>query len=129
MINSLTEKTRNELIDVLRGVAIILVLILHFHLSYPLEFGNIINLEFLRNGNYGVTMFFVISGYLISSNAFKRYENLSSINMRHFYFLRCARILPPLLLALSIIIFLSIFDVKPLRIQYIGKVWIRHRLA
>lgn len=76
-MNSLIKKTRNELIDVLRGIAIILVLILHFHLSYPLKFGNIINLKFLRNGNYGVTIFFVISGYLISSNALKRYGNLS----------------------------------------------------
>ena len=70
-MNSLNEKTRNELIDVLRGIAIILVFMLHFHLSYPLELVDIINLKFLRDGNYGVTIFFLISGYLISSNTLK----------------------------------------------------------
>jgi peptidoglycan/LPS O-acetylase OafA/YrhL len=33
----------------------------------------------------------------------KRYGDLRHINMRHFYFLRCVRILPPLFLALIII--------------------------
>ena len=71
-INSLTEKTRYGLINILRGMAIVAILILHFHLSYPLELENIINLEFLRNGSYGVTIFFVSSGYLISANALKK---------------------------------------------------------
>ena len=101
---------RDELVDVLRGIAITIVLILHFHLSYPI-FKNW-NFNFLMHGNYGVTIFFVISGYLISSNALSRYGELSSINIKHFYYLRCARILPPLCLALIMIIFLSILDLK-----------------
>ncbi|ABV78419.1 Acyltransferase family protein [Rickettsia bellii OSU 85-389] len=100
---------RDELIDVLRGIAIILVLILHFHLSYTIESWNF---NFLMHGNYGVTIFFVISGYLISTNALKRYGDLASIDIKHFYLLRCARILPPLFFALIIISLFYALDLK-----------------
>lgn len=112
MKNLYDSQKRDELIDVLRGLAIILVLMLHFHLSYPLVFSDSLSLNFIMNGNYGVTIFFVISGYLISSNALKRYGDLSQINMKHFYFLRCARILPPLILALIVISLLYSLDFK-----------------
>lgn len=72
MKNLYDSQKRDELIDVLRGLAITLVLMLHFHLSYPLVFSEHLSLNFIMNGNYGVTIFFVISGYLISSNALKR---------------------------------------------------------
>jgi peptidoglycan/LPS O-acetylase OafA/YrhL len=110
--NLYDSQKREELIDVLRGLAIILVLMLHFQLSYPLVFSDSLSLNFIMNGNYGVTIFFVISGYLISSNALKRYGDLSQINMKHFYFLRCARILPPLVLALIVISLFYALDFK-----------------
>lgn len=112
MKNLYDSQKRDELIDVLRGLAIILVLMLHFHLSYPLVFSDSLSLNFIMNGNYGVTIFFVISGYLISSNALKRYGDLSQINMKHFYFLRCARILPPLILSLIVISLFYALDFK-----------------
>ena len=112
MKNLYTYQKRDELIDVLRGLAIILVLMLHFHLSYPLVFSDSLSLNFIMNGNYGVTIFFVISGYLISTNALKRYGDLSQINIKHFYFLRCARILPPLVLALIVISLFYALDFK-----------------
>jgi peptidoglycan/LPS O-acetylase OafA/YrhL len=104
---------RDQLIDVLRGIAIILVLILHFHLSYPLLENNEWNVNFIMNGNLGVTIFFVISGYLISSNAIKRYGDLALINMKNFYFLRCARIIPPLGIALALISLFYFLNLKP----------------
>ncbi len=112
MKNLYDSQKRDELIDVLRGLAIILVLMLHFHLSYPLVFSDSLALNFLMNGNYGVTIFFVISGYLISSNALKRYGDLGQINIKHFYFLRCARILSPLVLALIVISLFYALDFK-----------------
>lgn len=95
---------RNARIDFLRGISIFLVLMLHFILTYPL--GNIFHLLF-RNGNYGVTIFFVISGFLITSNALTRHGELYKISVVHFYTLRFARIFPCLLLALASIIGLS----------------------
>jgi hypothetical protein len=44
-----------------------------------------------RNGNYGLTMFFVISGYLITANADCRWSELSAIDARAFNRLCIAR--------------------------------------
>jgi peptidoglycan/LPS O-acetylase OafA/YrhL len=105
---------RNQRIDFLRGVAIIAVLILHFHLSYHLDqsaLGKIFSPDFIKtmagNGNYGVIIFFVISGFLITSTAFARYGELGKIDVIGFYVLRFARIMPCLLLAIALILLFS----------------------
>jgi len=92
---------RNLRIDVIRGVAILLVLLHHFNIAYHLDdtllaqaFGWEAVRVVARNGNYGVTMFFVVSGYLITSNAERRWGSLANISARAFYTLRVARILP-----------------------------------
>jgi peptidoglycan/LPS O-acetylase OafA/YrhL len=56
-----------------------------------------------RNGNYGVTIFFVISGYLITSTSLHRFGSLPNVSARRFYAFRFARIIPCLLLVLFII--------------------------
>jgi len=105
--------SRNSAVDALRGAAIVLVLLLHFALAYGLRDSPLgvlpktVLLAFARNGNYGVTIFFTISGFLITTNALRRWGSLSNISLRDFYVLRVARILPPLLLALSIIVALG----------------------
>ena len=106
--------SRNAGIDFLRGLAILLVLLLHFTLALGLKdspLGSLLGVELLRaivlNGNFGVTIFFTISGYLITSNSIKRWGCLAQINWREFYLLRIARIMPPLLLALFIIVSLG----------------------
>jgi peptidoglycan/LPS O-acetylase OafA/YrhL len=98
---------RNSRIDLIRGVSILLVLFHHFNIAYHLSdttlarvFGWDAVRAVARNGNYGVTMFFVISGYLITSNADRRWSGLGGINARAFYGLRIARIIPCLLLLL-----------------------------
>jgi peptidoglycan/LPS O-acetylase OafA/YrhL len=48
-------------------------------------------------------MFFVISGYLITSNASRRWHDLGHVDLRAFYVLRIARIMPCLLLLLVIV--------------------------
>jgi len=105
-------------IDLLRGVAILLVLLLHYSLTYRLSrspladwFGVAAVGAVVNNGNYGVTMFFVVSGYLITSNTLRRFGSLAAIDVRAFYVMRAARILPPLLLALSIIVTLGLIGV------------------
>ena len=109
---------RDATIDVLRGAAIGLVLLLHFSLTYRLPasplgdlFGAGAVRAVTRNGNYGVTIFFVVSGFLITSNALRRYGSLAAIDIRAFYVQRAARILPPLLLALAVIVLLGLAGV------------------
>ncbi|AOI62047.1 acyltransferase family protein [Burkholderia diffusa] len=101
---------RNPLIDALRGVSILLVLLHHFNIAYVLRdtavsraFGWDAVHAVVRNGNYGVTMFFVISGYLITSNARRRWGCLAAIDARTFYVSRIARIMPCLLLLLVLV--------------------------
>jgi peptidoglycan/LPS O-acetylase OafA/YrhL len=106
-----TTATRSSRIDFLRGIAIFSVLLLHFSLTYDLVDSPLALLfpaggvaAAVENGNYGVTMFFVISGCLITSNNLIRYGELRAVNVRQFYGFRFARIIPPLLLALLIIV-------------------------
>jgi peptidoglycan/LPS O-acetylase OafA/YrhL len=109
---------RSSRIDFLRGVAIGTVLLLHFSLSYGLVHSP---LELLlrpawiaaavNNGNYGVTMFFVISGFLITSNNLARHGHLRDVDLRQFYAFRFARIIPPLLLALILVVPLGLMGV------------------
>ena len=110
--------TRSSRIDFLRGVAIFSVLLLHFSLTYRLVESPLAALfpakwvaAAVDNGNYGVTMFFVISGFLITSNNLVRYRELRDVNLRQFYAFRFARIIPPLLLALLIIVPLGVLGV------------------
>lgn len=101
---------RNGRIDLLRGVSILLVLLHHFNIVYGLDdtlLSRILGGSFVhavvRNGNYAVTMFFVISGFLITSNAQARWGELRHIDARGFYALRLARIAPCLLLLLAVV--------------------------
>lgn len=105
-----TSKPRDARIDLLRGIAVLVVLLLHFSLTYRLPKGPLGALftpqavaTVVNNGNYGVTLFFVISGFLITGNSLRRYGTLDRIDRRSFYVMRAARILPPLLLALVLI--------------------------
>lgn len=115
-------KDRNPNIDLLRGIAIFTVLLLHHALSYGFRGSIIADMlpkawlhNLVINGGYGVTMFFTISGFLITSISLRRYDNLESMNVWHFYRLRAARILPPLFLALTIIVILALFGLESFR--------------
>jgi len=106
---------RNPNIDLLRGIAIFAVLLLHHALSYGFRGSTLAEIlpkiwlhNLVINGGYGVTMFFTISGFLITSIALRRYTTLERIDVWHFYRMRAARILPPLLLALLVIVLLAL---------------------
>lgn len=106
--------TRNPYVDALRGLAITCVLLLHFSLAYGLKNSPLTLLvpdwllaRIVWNGNYGVTMFFVVSGFLITSTIIQRWGHPAALDLRTFYVLRLARILPLLLIALGVIVLLG----------------------
>jgi peptidoglycan/LPS O-acetylase OafA/YrhL len=114
----MTHPSRNAQIDLLRGLAILVVLLLHFTLAFGMKnslFAVVIGLDAARaaifNGNYGVTLFFVISGYLITSMSISRWGSLVYIKPKEFYIYRFARIAPSLLLVLAIIVALGCLGV------------------
>jgi peptidoglycan/LPS O-acetylase OafA/YrhL len=75
-------------IDGLRAVAILLVIIFH---AYP---------KFLRGGFIGVDIFFVISGYLITSIILKN-QSQNNFSLLDFYSRRIRRIFPALIVVLT----------------------------
>ena len=112
---------RSYRIDILRGVAILLVLLHHFNIPYKLHdtwlgmsvLGEPFSTLVARNGNYGVTLFFVISGFLITQHTLSREGHLSKINIRNFYLRRIARIVPCLVLLISMVTLLGSFGLQP----------------
>lgn len=106
---------RNLYIDMLRGIAIVMVMLLHYSLTYRLHASPLnewISVPTLRtiffNGNYGVSVFFVISGFLITTNILRRYGSLAGTDVAHFYKLRLFRLYPSVVLALAIITVLGL---------------------
>ena len=101
---------RYDGIDVLRGISILAVLVHHIHLR--LMFNHVSFEKMLPawlprilfwNGANGVTVFFAISGFLITSMSLRRWGSLGAISLRDFYRLRFARI-APLLIALLVVL-------------------------
>lgn len=112
---------RNYKIDILRGVSILLVLVHHFNIPYKLHDtflgipigGESLSTLIARNGNYGVTMFFVISGFLITQHTLQRSGSLAQIKLKDFYIRRIARIMPCLVLLVAIVTVLGALELKP----------------
>ncbi len=105
---------RNYKIDVLRGLSILFVILLHINIRVP--FNQTVLGEFMPStlykllfwsGLYGVEIFFVISGFLITSSIIAKNGSIVNVKPLQFYKMRFARIIPLLILLLTI---LSIFD-------------------
>lgn len=71
-------------LDGLRGLSILAVLGFNGHLS------------FVRGGFIGVDIFFVLSGFLITSLLVQEHNRGAGIRLRNFYFRRALRLLPAL---------------------------------
>ena len=97
-------------IDLLRGLSIFFVLMNHINIR--LLGADIKYTEFLPpqlvhilvwNAQLGVQMFFVISGFLITSITIRRWGSLPGVSLRGFYLFRFARIAPLLVLLLGVL--------------------------
>jgi peptidoglycan/LPS O-acetylase OafA/YrhL len=101
---------RNEGIDLLRGGAIIFVVLNHVGMRFPIA-GTVLSMMLprwfldglLTNGYEAVFVFFVISGFLIAGNALLRWGELGQIDVAAFYGRRFARIVPCLLALVAIL--------------------------
>ncbi len=94
-------------LDGLRALSIFLVLALHtlqrFSLSHHVGF----MWYAIFDGATGVHIFFVISGYLITSLLLNEQQKRGSISMRGFYLRRAMRILPPLYAYVAVMVLLG----------------------
>jgi peptidoglycan/LPS O-acetylase OafA/YrhL len=98
---------RNPFIDLLRGLSILAVMLMHFGFSEAAGTPGPLKLV-LANAYYGVTVFFVISGYLIATTSIRRFGSLPQINPAQFAAFRVGRIAPLLLLVLALLLSLSL---------------------
>ena len=78
-------------IDGLRGVAVLAVVLYHF-------FGTI-----MPGGFLGVDVFFVLSGFLITSLLVREYAVTGRVNLKKFWLRRVRRILPAALVVLMVV--------------------------
>lgn len=77
-------------LDGLRGLAVAAVVIYHF-------FG-----DALPGGYLGVDMFFVLSGFLITSLLLREYDTTGAVNLKDFWVRRLRRIMPTAIVVLVI---------------------------
>ena len=76
-------------VDGLRAIAVLVVIFYHAQIT-------VLGFELFKGGYIGVDIFFVISGYLITSIIFKELEIRKTFSFINFYERRCRRILPVL---------------------------------
>jgi peptidoglycan/LPS O-acetylase OafA/YrhL len=82
-------------LDGLRGYSILCVIVLHLSGSLPHPSTWLMPVLLLfGNGEFGVDIFFVISGFLITTLLLREREQTGDISLRGFYQRRVARILP-----------------------------------
>jgi peptidoglycan/LPS O-acetylase OafA/YrhL len=106
-------------VDLLRGLAIFFVLMNHVNMrllgaEVPYTHGLPKQLvsSLVWNGQFGVQIFFAVSGFLITSTTIRRWGALSRVSMRGFYLMRFARIVPLLLLLLTLLSLLHFAHIK-----------------
>lgn len=85
-------------LDGLRGVAILLVVFAHMWDGVPPINRRLIeDAPFVSGGGlFGVQLFFVLSGFLITSLLLHEYESIGGIRLREFYRRRVRRLVPAL---------------------------------
>lgn len=111
---------RNGWIDVVRGWAVLSVVLLHLNIRVPFKdaaLGAALPRQLYNalfwSGYYGVIVFFVISGFLITSGILRRSGAAGDVRLRDFYVRRFARIVPCLLLFIAAQSLLQLAHVEP----------------
>ena len=99
-------------IDSLRALAVLAVIIYHVDVNY------------LPGGFLGVDLFFVLSGYLISSLIIKEYRKAGSLNLYNFYIRRARRLLPAVYFMITVgLVVMVLFNEVLLRKSHLDAIF------
>jgi peptidoglycan/LPS O-acetylase OafA/YrhL len=96
---------RNQDLDMLRGFATLLILLLHNHITHKLNLF----------GQDRVELFFILSGFLVSSNLFKEIKRTGTFSIKQFYQRRALRIYPLLLFYILVNVLLEFININFLK--------------
>lgn len=96
-------------LDGLRGLSIWAVILAHVsnHFQAPVLQEHLFESGVWVLAYFGVTVFFVISGFLITSLLISEYDRSSRIDLGHFYRRRAVRILPASLVYIAVVLVLG----------------------
>ena len=82
-------------------------------LAFSIVFLSHAGLGDLIPGGFGVTIFFFLSGYLITTLLRKEFDQTRTIHLRQFYLRRVLRIFPPFYLTLTILVIVTLAGLLP----------------
>ncbi len=102
-VGAMTNNTYWPALDGLRAVSILLVLTVHLRLIVPQS-----KVLLPAGGFLGVDMFFVISGFLITSLLLSEHRRNGSISLKSFYYKRALRLFPALAAVLLFASFVAV---------------------
>jgi peptidoglycan/LPS O-acetylase OafA/YrhL len=97
-------------LDGLRAISIGLVIFAHLCGTTGFPLGR----EIFNAGGFGVRVFFVISGFLITGILLKELDKTATINLKKFYYRRTLRIFPPYYFFLAIVGLVSLTGILQL---------------
>jgi len=100
-VGSHPDTNRRNDIQGLRAISVLLVVAYHAGLPLP-------------GGFFGVDIFFVISGFVITSSLNREYESSGTIKFKNFYFRRFKRLAPNLALVIFAVMIITPFLLTPL---------------
>jgi peptidoglycan/LPS O-acetylase OafA/YrhL len=104
--------------DGLRGISIIFVIIAHINSNEKAFLGQFVF------GQFGVKIFFVLSGFLITTLLIKENYLNNNISLKAFYIRRIFRIIPLIILYLLVLVFLNyLFDLKIPLLSFLNSVF------
>ena len=108
--NTMHHSNRLPSLDGLRAVSICMVVIGHCSSTIPgLSRTALTLVRFFGNGGLGVSIFFVISGFLITTLLVREYQATQHLNLKNFYIRRAFRIFPAFYAYWLVVLVLELF--------------------
>jgi peptidoglycan/LPS O-acetylase OafA/YrhL len=113
------DRGRIPSLDGLRAISILFVIVGHASATLPRVNGTAGTLvqgliSLIGNGEMGVTVFFVLSGFLITTLLLKELRKTGGLSIKNFYIRRAFRIWPAFYLMIAVVVMLGVIKAIPL---------------
>src|SRR4051812_42605748 len=116
MLNETVKHERIPSLDGLRAISILIVLGYHLLWTYQFKNDDVRIWKVILSGDFGVHIFFVISGFLITGILLREEKAQGKIDISKFYLKRIFRIFPAYYFYLLVVYILNTFLVSDLEV-------------